>query len=831
MTGTMNHSGTRSSEPSARELSHSFLARELAGEGIVLLKNEGILPLRADMPIALLGSGSVQTVKGGTGSGDVNNRSSVSIRQGLEEAGAQLVSTAWLDDYAKRYEQARLDWRDLVLKAAKNYDNPFDAYAENPFTLPEGLPVSEEHVSGAVVAVYVVSRIAGEGKDRRLAEGDYYLSPRERSDLHFLNQSRIPTILLLNAGGPVELTDLLEECSMIRGVLFLSQLGQEGGRAVADVLLGKVCPSGHLTSTWERRYEDYPSGDTFGALSGNLAYDEYREGIFMGYRCSNAFQLHPLFPFGWGLSYASFSMALADAQVEPGSLTVSVRVKNDSTQWTGKEVVQLYMTLPQTGMVQEYQRLAGYAKTELLSPGEEQTVTISIPQKLLASFSEEQHGWLIEQGSYGLWIGSSSVDTRLSLMLEVKQTTLIESLQPICPLEKPFERLSPPSQMSERVAVWKKMGTMLKVPALSFVPQAESVLKRNPVPTVDIPTEELVPLLFGNVTEGASTLGSAGKRVPGSAGETSERLEEKYDVPSLIMADGPAGLRLRQSYEVDPEADSVYGVGVFGSLENGFLEPLVHHKGAETWYQFCTAFPVGTALAQSWNPELLRRFGVAIGIEMREFGVHLWLAPGMNLHRNPLCGRNFEYFSEDPLLSGTLAAAITRGVQSIPGCGVTIKHFACNNQEDNRMGVDARIHERTLRELYLRSFEIAVKDAAPRALMTSYNLVNGVHAANCRDLCTVVARDEWGFDGIIMSDWNTTVPEDGSVPWKCAMAGNDIIMPGSPTDEQSIRKALAFGVLDETAVRSCAERVIALALRMKKELAESSQFFKTLQTP
>ena len=811
---TSNHSGTLNSAPSPRELAHSALTRVLAGEGIVLLKNEELLPLNTNTPLALLGAGAVQTVKGGTGSGDVNNRGSISIRQGMEEAGVSLVSRTWLDDYARRYAQARLDWKDQVLEAAKHYENPFDAYAEHPFALPDGAAVEASDLNGAGAAVYVVSRIAGEGKDRQLAPGDYYLSDRERTDLQFLNDQGIPTVLLLNAGGPVELTDLLETCPMVRAVLFLSQLGQEGGRAVADVLLGKLCPSGHLTSTWVRRYEDIPSGETFGALNGNLAFDEYREGIFMGYRFADAFHRPPLFPFGWGLSYAEFALELADVRVESGEITAAVRVRNVGEKWSGKEVVQLYLTLPQNGMEQEHQRLAGFAKTGVLAPGGEEMVTISIPQKMLASFSEALHGWVIQQGRYGLWVGDSCAHARLSLMLEVAKTAVIESVQPICPLQAPFQRLS---AGDGEAVLWQKMAIVNRVPVLTFQPRQEPAAQPKAVPTVDIPTQELVPLLFGNVTEGASTLGSAGKRVPGSAGETSERLEAKWDIPSMIMADGPAGLRLRQSYEVDPAADSVYGVGVLGSLENGFLEPEVHHEGAQTWYQFCTAFPVGTALAQSWNTELMTRFGQAIGREMREFGVHLWLAPGMNLHRNPLNGRNFEYYSEDPVLSGTLAAAVTRGVQSVPGCGVTIKHFACNHQEDNRMGVDARIHERTLRELYLRGFEIAVKEGRPRAIMTSYNCINGVHAANSYDLCTVVARQEWGFEGIIMSDWNTTVPEDGSVSWKCAAAGNDIIMPGSPADEANIRKALADGVLAEADVRACAGRVIALAKAIQAE--------------
>ena len=259
--------------------------------------------------------------------------------------------------------------------------------------------------------------------------------------------------------------------------------------------------------------------------------------------------------------------------------------------------------------------------------------------------------------------------------------------------------------------------------------------------------EELIPLLYGNITAGASTLGSAGIRVPGSAGETTESLEGKYDIRSLIMADGPAGLRLRQSYQVDRETDSVHSAGVLGSLENGFLESEEIYENADTYYQYCTAFPVGTALAQTWDTDLLCEFGRAVAEEMREFHIDLWLAPGMNIQRNPLCGRNFEYFSEDPLLTGVLASAVTRGVQEQTGCGVTVKHFACNNQEDNRMGSDSIVSERALREIYLKGFEIAVKNAQPMSIMTSYNMINGVHAANCYDICTKAARDEWGFNG------------------------------------------------------------------------------------
>ena len=388
---------------------------------------------------------------------------------------------------------------------------------------------------------------------------------------------------------------------------------------------------------------------------------------------------------------------------------------------------------------------------------------------------------------------------------------MIETTHPICPVQHPFEELGASPVLAAG-------GQSAGVPSYPFTPQPEPVPAAPEPPLAAGPAEELVPLLYGNITQGASTLGSSGRRVPGSAGETSEALEKTRGIPSLIMADGPAGLRLRQSYQIDKASGQVYGAGVLSSLENGFLEtPPVHEDAdtADTRYQYCTAFPVGTALAQTWDLDLLREVGRAVACEMREFGVDLWLAPGMNIQRNPLCGRNFEYYAEDPLLSGLLAAAITQGVQEQGGCGVTLKHFACNNQEDHRMGVDVRVSERALREIYLRGFEIAIKEADPAAIMTSYNKINGVYPANSPDLCTALLRQEWGFGGLVMTDWNTTVPADGSTPWRCAAAGNDVIMPGNPGDDADIRRALAAGCLTEEAVRRSAGRVIALAARLR----------------
>lgn len=809
-----NHSGTQEQQPSEREFAHSRLARELASEGIVLLKNEGILPMKGSESVALFGSGADKTIKGGIGSGDVNNRENISIYQGLADAGFSIASKEWLKDYQNRYDSARNAWREKVLAEAKKVENPFDAYAANPFELPEGRQIMEEDLVDAQVAVYVISRISGEGKDRQRKEGDYYLSRKEKEDLLFLNHKGLSIVLLLNVGSPVELTDILQEAKNIQAVLNISLPGQEGGHAVADVLLGKAMPGGRLTATWAKRYEDYPSAEDYGSLNGNLETEEYKEGIYVGYRYFDSFSIKPLFPFGYGMSYTDFSIKFEKLLITEAGVCVAVTVKNIGECYCGKEVVQIYVTPPRTGLEKEYHRLVGFAKTNTLYPGETQKITILIEGKQLASFSEAMQAWLVERGEYGVWIGKDSVSLQLAALLFVPEQTVIESTTKICSQKTVFEELCVLQTNADEMQTQQEQDRDEKVPVFQFVPQKEREYQFELQIAEKHSVEELIPLLYGNITQRTSTLGSAGIRVPGSAGETTEALEEKYGLRSLIMADGPAGLRLRQSYEVDRQTDRVYGVGVLGSLENGFLEQMEHHKDADIYYQYCTAFPVGTALAQTWNMELAHRFGEAIATEMEEFHVDLWLAPGMNIQRNPLCGRNFEYFSEDPFLSGMMAAAVTEGVQNKGRCGVTIKHFACNNQEDNRMGVNVCVSERALREIYLRGFEIAVKKSAPMAVMSSYNLINGIHAANSRDICTTVARKEWGFEGVIMSDWNTTVPEDGSVPWQCIAAGNDIIMPGNPADDEDIRKAYTQGMLSEEAIRSCAARVLALIQKL-----------------
>ena len=810
------HSGTKKHSMSDREIRNGLLSEKVAEEGIVLLKNDKkTLPLNISTKIGLYGAGAGKTVKGGTGSGDVNNRSNISIYQGLKENGIQIVSEKWLANYESIYAEARRAWKEKILEEAKFVENPFDAYAENPFAMPEGRAVTAEDTVDAQTAIYVVSRISGEGKDRRRVEGDYYLSRREREDIRFLDAQKIPTVLILNSGGPVELTDILEETENICAVLNISQLGQRGGLALANVLLGKVTPGGKLTATWARRYEDYPCAEEYSYLNGKLEREEYKEGIYTGYRYFDTFGVKPLFPFGYGLSYTEMQIRFHGMKTSGDGVEVEAEVTNTGETFSGKEVVQVYVSLPQDESGKEYRRLAGFAKTKLLKPGEKELLKIRIDRKTLAYFSEEQHAWIAEKGYYAVWVGNSIASLTLAAMLEVPESVILDKTNILENQTDITEEVYDRQNLSARTLKWKEKAENEKIGRYIYYPEPEKRTECTCQPENKIPAKDLLPLFYGNIAGISSNLGAAGIRVPGSAGETTAALYEQYGVSPLIMADGPAGLRLQQNYEVDRETDTVYGIGVLGSLENGYLRTDETHENADRYYQFCTAFPVGTALAQTWDTALVEKVGIAVAEEMEEFHIDLWLAPGLNIQRNPLCGRNFEYYSEDPLLSGTMAAAMTKGVQSRPGCGVTVKHFACNNQEDNRMGSDSILSERALREIYLKGFEIAVKDAQPMSIMTSYNLINGVHAANCYDTCTKAARDEWGFAGAIMTDWTTTnVQIQGECTAAgCMRAGNDMVMPGLPEDHENIKKELADGTLTMAELKRCIYNTVNIVLQ------------------
>lgn len=843
--------GSVSPEVTERETRHRKLARKAAAEGFVLLKNENqILPLDNPKKIGLYGAGAVRTIKGGTGSGDVNERDYVTIRQGLELAGYQLTSSQWLDSYEEIYRQARLDWKQAILDSLPQYDNNFfNAYSASQFHIPCGdlIDVEEAKADGADVAIFVLSRIAGENLDRRDSEGDYFITSDEKKLLSQISESYQDVILVLNTGGLIDLA-FTEEFSNIRGILQFVQAGQEGGNAFADVISGKVTPSGKMADTWALSYDDYPNASFFSHKSGDVFKEEYKEGIYVGYRYFDTFDVPVRYGFGYGLSYTEFSMKAGKLSVnglgqKKPMVSIEAEITNTGDTYTGKEVVQVYVSCPQGNLPKEYRRLSGFGKTRELKPGQSQKMTISFALYQLASYSEAKAAWVLEKGTYGVWLGNSLGTARLAGTIVLDEDTVMVQCRHICERKEELQEIQPDcDKIKVKEAAWMKEAENLQSVSLKASDiETEVIDYTNPLVgkaekaeeiTKQLSAEQLIGFATGDVSCGQSELGSAGQTVPGAAAETySQAKEEPWNVASIALADGPAGIRLKKEYQV--YENKIVTGDFLEALEGGFFAKEKEKLGT-TYYQYCTAIPVGTLLAQSWNLDLMKELGEMVGHEMNQFEVTLWLAPGMNIHRNPLCGRNFEYYSEDPLLSGMMASSMTLGVQKVPGCGTTIKHFACNNQEDNRMGSDSILSERTLREIYLKGFEIAVKNAQPMSIMTSYNMINGVHAANSYDICTKAARNEWGFAGAIMTDWTTTTNSTAGICTAsgCMRAGNDMVMPGDPSDHENIRKELKEGTLTLERLSGCVRNTINIILQSNQyEDAESySAQFEDLDT-
>ncbi len=827
--------GTVSQAVAPYETEHRKVAKKAAEEGFVLLKNDHhVLPVAKGTKLALYGSGASNPIKGGTGSGDVNEREVVSIYDGLKQAGYEITTESWIESFRKQYEQSRLEWRQKIWDAVdKSTDDSmafFNAYASMQYVMPAG---DTPEKTDAETAVYVISRIAGEAADRYEQESDYYLNEKEAEILKTICTLYKNVILLINSGGIIDLS-FLDAYENIFGVILISQPGMETGNAVASVLSGEVTPSGKLTDTWAYKYEDYPNSKTFSHNNGNVQTEKYEEGIYVGYRYFDTFQVPVRYPFGYGLSYTDFSITVKGiTRTAADSFSITVSVKNTGDTYSGKEVVQIYASCPQDKMEKEYRRLAGFAKTALLAPGQSEELTIEIPLYALASFCTQTPGWILEKGTYGLFAGNSIASASLAGAINLDADALLVKTEHICPLQEELQELS-----ASREAVQALRNSWLadadKVPSLSVKAsdlQTTTIVYGKEhdriAPEVhqfvdSLSVDQLTLLATGDPGKSQnasddqkdSALGSAGISVPGSAAQTSSCALDDKNLAPIVLADGPAGLRLLQSYPV--VNGEIQPVPFEMSIEHGFLTRNVNFENTELYYQYCTAFPIGTLLAQTWDKELLQEVGKAVSEEMNLFCVTLWLAPGMNIHRNPLCGRNFEYYSEDPLLSGKMAAAMTDGVQSVYGCGTTIKHFACNNQEDNRMGSNSVISERTLREIYLKGFEIAVKESQPLSIMTSYNLVNGIHAANNYDLCTKAARDEWGFSGVIMTDWTTTQKGPDCTASGCMRAGNDLVMPGVPNDHKDIKAALADGSLSVEQLKLSIEHLVDIVWKSNR---------------
>lgn len=699
------------------------VCRRVAAEGIVLLKNENkVLPLKKGSKVSVFGKIQDNYIRSGTGSGGlVNVEYTVGIAQGLENAGI-IINKALADIYAQ--------WEKT---------NPFDTgtgWASEPWSQTE-MALDAKTVENAAkvsdAAIVIIGRTAGEDKDNSNVEGSFLLTATEEDMLLKVRKYFDKVIVLLNVGNIIDMKWINKYAP--DAVMYVWQGGQEGGNAVADIIVGNQTPSGRLSDSIAYDIEDYPSTENFNGADKNI----YSEDIYVGYRYFNTFAKQKLlYPFGFGLSYTSFDYSDFDLKKNGRDITVGLRVRNTGG-FKGQEVVQIYCSTPQ-GMLGKPERvLAAYKKTELLMPNEEERLEICFSLDSVASFddsgvTEFKSCFVLEHGEYKIFVSSDSLNDKHSFSFELEKDIAVQRCNRAVSPRETFERIKPLCENGVYTV------TKEKIPAY-----AEDINKRiaESLP-VEIPCTGDKGIKLINVKNGENSMedfvaqfsdedlaciaigeGMNSPKVTGGTGcafgGVTESLLE-LGIPVACGTDGPSGIRM--------------------------------DTGAKA-----TLMPNGTLLACTWNDELIEELYTYEGIEMCAYNIDVLLGPGINIHRNPLNGRNFEYFSEDPLLTGKMAAAICRGIDR-SGASATIKHFCANNQEKNRHTVDSVVSERALREIYLKAFEIALKDGSCKAVMTSYNPVNGYWSSGNYDLNTTVLRNEWGYDGFVMSDWWAKTEKD-----------------------------------------------------------------------
>ena len=792
------------------ETEHIELLRPYLSECCVLLKNKGDFPAKSPSLIAAYGSGVRDTVKGGTGSGEVNSRYYDTVEQGLEKAGFTITTKKWLDSYEKVKAEAFEKFKkDLKAKAKSAHSNVLMMCMGASMPAPEyTLPIDGE----GDTAIYVIARESGENTDRSVEKGEILLSDTEIREILAINEKYSHFMLVLNTGGVVDLSPVAK----VDNILLISQLGVETGDVLAAILTGKANPSGKLTATWAA-VSDYPEMVEFGG------YDEtkYKEGIYVGYRYFDSADAKPMFPFGYGLSYTSFEI-IRRSVVKSGSIVrVMAAVKNTGS-FSGKEVVQLYVSKPTGVLNQPYQMLAAFKKTALLAAGECEEIQLEFDLKDIASYDMDSECYLLEKGTYILRLGNSSRSTVPVGTVELDENIITYRVKN-CLGKTDFVDYSSGAHRIEKLS---DDVVRLRFSAADIVTEQADYDRKYLVcsEAERLSNDELLHFAMGAFNPKGGTpgavVGNSADLVAGAAGETFST----DSIPSLVMADGPAGLRLAQNYFEDkkgihsmapPMPESMMK---FASAPLKFLMSLSTprpKRKEDICHQYCTAVPIGTAIAQSFNEELAILCGDIVGREMEIFGIDLWLAPALNIQRSIRCGRNFEYYSEDPLVSGKMAAGITKGVQKHPHKGVTVKHFAANNQEFNRTSSNSVVSERAMREIYLKGFEICIKESAPRALMTSYNLINGIHASENKGLLADILRCEFGYDGLVMTDWvidGGMIPKDARYgspdPAGVAAAGGDVYMPGHLDDFNNLKDGFEKGRVSVQQLKINATRII-----------------------
>ena len=878
-----------STEVTQAEIDHAQTSMQIAKEGVVLLENNNdALPVASEGDIALFGIGSIQTTKGGTGSGAVNNRIvyddgsvvegeaiATSILAGFENAGYNVLTKDYLTglDEANPNDTTGLGMGDSNLAD--------DTALTDLYTDDELAALAEK----TDTAFYTIRRNAGEGADR-VIENDYELSENELANISKLSDTFDKVVVLLNV---VNIDTSWFEDSGADALVLVSNPGELGGDAIVSVLNGETNPSGKLVDTWTNSIHDWPSTEYFSNINADDPWGQeveyYAEDIYVGYRYFDTFNADAVkYEFGYGLSYTTFDINVDEVTADADKVNVKVTVSNTGDR-AGKEVVQVYFSAPEGTLDKPYQELAAYGKTDEIAPGESQTMTISFNTSEMSSYSEDKAAYIMEAGDYVIRVGNSSRNTTPAAVLNLDEEAVTEQLKNNMSIDRDgkypggssgeyddltveenvsnFDKLA--EEFKEQGASGKGLespstegATQISLAAADFVtenPYEEKGVDgsgdttvyvsattdedtagttaydfalekeyninhvyfdkdgnettEKPEEMTDYSNATLKDVADGTITieqyvsgltvtqmadlvEGGSKSPNANGQssggtspstadagqdvvdytnenyVDGQAGQTVGLYSATKGIPTMTNADGPAGLRISQSY-----------TGLDGN----------------DYYQYCTAYPVGIMIAQTWNTDLAYTMGENVGQEMAQYGISQWLAPGMNIHRNPLCGRNFEYYSEDPLVAGLTGGNEALGVQSNKGVGVTFKHFAGNDQENSRNSQNDVVSERAFREIYLKQFETAVKMSNPMGMMSTYGIVNSVPTANDYELLENILRTEWGFEGIVMTDWGGS---GGMSDSQAMHSGNDLIMPGNSVTDNLIAY---IGDVEPTIVR------------------------------
>lgn len=611
--------------------------------------------------------------------------------------------------------------------------NPVDHgyWGHWPRYYPE-MPIPLEKVMGAQkesdCAVVAIGRSSGEDRENALEQGSYYLTEEEIALLDKVTAVFDKTIVLLNIGSIIDMEQLHRYGSKLSAVMIVWQGGMESGNAAADLLCGKAVPCGKLSDTIAVNYDAYPSSKNF----GHKDYNYYQEDIYVGYRWFETFaKSKVLYPFGYGLTYADFNIACNVCNQTETGFTFECTVANQSHQFSGKEVVQLYVKKPCGVLGNPARELAAFVKTKELAPGDTVQLTVDIPLSRMASYDASgeagrSSAFILQAGVYEFYLGANVRDAQKVYQTVIEQTHVVEQLEEACAPTVPFSIVKAQVRSGRRMPQKAAVATAavdLKQRIVNHLPQdlpltGDRGYRLSDVAAGNVPVEAFTAQLTTQeleaITRGDYVMNSS-LGTPGNAGVLGGVLESlrKKGVTPVTTTDGPSGIRLRES---------------------------------------CSLIPIGTLLACTFDTGLVKTLYHQVGIEMAAKGSDVLLAPGMNIHRDPLCGRNFEYYSEDPVVTGKIAAAAVTGLQNA-GALACPKHFACNNQEFNRNQNDSRVSERALREIYLKGFEICVKEANPAAIMTSYNKINGVWNYYNYDLCTTILREQWGYQGCIMTDW------------------------------------------------------------------------------